>query len=519
MKYVTYYRMSTEDQTLEMQQQVVRDFAKAKNLIIEREFSDEAISGTKSDRAGFIALKSFLSAQGKGTVKLIIYHLDRISRDIAIWVPFRTIAIETSTIIISPISGEVDLSTNLGKFRADLDIVLAEFERNRIMERTQNGMIRLLKEGRWIFAVPAGYKREKGGVVKLKYPEATIVKEALEGYASGRFKSQVEVKRFLAKSGIKKARNTISHFLRNEFYTGFFEHPQLGIERTKGNFEPLISISTFAQILKRLNGKVGTTYQKKREDFPLQGIVRCECGRCFTPTWSKGRGGKYPYYRCQKKNCPNFGKHYGRDKVEESVKNYLAQLKPSKLVLDLYRINFEHVWDEMIQEVKASKEKRQSEIWRLDNEIKELAKTASKSKSDIARIRYENMIEIKEGDLALLRHTAFAEPNKEMTKIKSRTALNYILEKLQKLDEILENEAYETRRNLINLFFAEGLIYTPENKSPTASLSLFLELSGLFLTQKGSLEASIEQKSNQFNKIFEFLENVWRVLDLEHTLA
>jgi hypothetical protein len=93
--------------------------------------------------------------------------------------------------------------------------------------------------------------------------------------------------------------------------------------------------------------------------------------------------------------------------------------------------------------------------------------------------------------LALLKHTAFAEPEKEMTKEKSRTALNYILEKVQKLDEILENEPYETRRNLINLFFKEGLVYTPENKSRTASLSLFFELSGLVLTQNESLEASM----------------------------
>jgi hypothetical protein len=63
--------------------------------------------------------------------------------------------------------------------------------------------------------------------------------------------------------------------------------------------------------------------------------------------------------------------------------------------------------------------------------------------------------------------------------------------------------------------FFQKLIYTPENKSRTASLSLFFELSGLVLTQNESLEASTEQKSNKFSNLINFLTRVHRIFENE----
>ncbi len=52
-----------------------------------------------------------------------------------------------------------------------------------------------------MFQAPIGseylHERGRGKILVRKKPIATILQEALEGYASGRLETQVEVKRFL----------------------------------------------------------------------------------------------------------------------------------------------------------------------------------------------------------------------------------------------------------------------------------------------------------------------------------
>lgn len=59
-----------------------------------------------------------------------------------------------------------------------------------------------LERGYYVFATPVGYRYEKvdshGRMLVRDEPLASIIAEALEGYALGRFQLQAEVKRFLA---------------------------------------------------------------------------------------------------------------------------------------------------------------------------------------------------------------------------------------------------------------------------------------------------------------------------------
>ena len=57
--------------------------------------------------------------------------------------------------------------------------------------------------GYWVFHAPVGYKFENkpmhGKILVPDEPVASIVKEALEGFASGRFATQGEFKKLLGK--------------------------------------------------------------------------------------------------------------------------------------------------------------------------------------------------------------------------------------------------------------------------------------------------------------------------------
>lgn len=58
-----------------------------------------------------------------------------------------------------------------------------------------------IQNGNWVFRPPLGYRYDKdkfhGKILVRNEPLASIVQEALEGYASGRFDTQMEVVRFL----------------------------------------------------------------------------------------------------------------------------------------------------------------------------------------------------------------------------------------------------------------------------------------------------------------------------------
>src|SRR5690606_37107758 len=74
------------------------------------------------------------------------------------------------------------------------------------LERQQNGrqvrqkMRARVMNGYWPFHAPIGYRHEKsegqGKVLVPHEPKASIVREALEGFATARFASQIEVKRY-----------------------------------------------------------------------------------------------------------------------------------------------------------------------------------------------------------------------------------------------------------------------------------------------------------------------------------
>lgn len=96
-----------------------------------------------------------------------------------------------------------------------VETVIAARERLQNRRQTLQKMKARVERGYYVFAVPVGYRYEKvgahGRLLVRDEPLASIVQEALEGYASGRFQLQAEVKRFLeAQPAFPKNRDTAS---------------------------------------------------------------------------------------------------------------------------------------------------------------------------------------------------------------------------------------------------------------------------------------------------------------------
>lgn len=181
-------------------------------------------------------------------------------------------------------------------------------------------------------------------------PLASIVQEAMEGFAAGRFETQAEVKRFLESqpSFPRKDRNgsvsfqVVADILTKLLYAGYIEHAEWGVTAQKGKHEPLISLETFERIQDRINRVARAPMGADiRSDFPLRGSVCCaECGKPMSACWSTSSTGmKYPYYLCVSKGCARYRKSVRRDTIESAFANLLKMLVPSKKLFEL-AVNF-----------------------------------------------------------------------------------------------------------------------------------------------------------------------------------
>src|SRR5512133_876414 len=133
---IGYARVSTTDQTLDLQQDAL------KNAGCESIFTDTA-SGAKQERVG---LDEALRYVRKGDT-LVVWRLDRLGRSLPHLIETIT-GLENRGIGFKSLTELVDTTTSGGKLVFHIFGALAEFERDIIRERTQAGLTAARARGR-----------------------------------------------------------------------------------------------------------------------------------------------------------------------------------------------------------------------------------------------------------------------------------------------------------------------------------------------------------------------------------
>jgi len=133
---VGYARVSTEDQTLSLQQDALEQAG------CERIFTDTA-SGAKAERAG---LTEALEYVRKGDT-LVVWKLDRLGRSLQHLIQTIT-ALHERGVGFKSVTEQIDTTTSGGKLIFHIFGALAEFERDIIRERTQAGLSAARARGR-----------------------------------------------------------------------------------------------------------------------------------------------------------------------------------------------------------------------------------------------------------------------------------------------------------------------------------------------------------------------------------
>ena len=411
MKAIIYCRVSSEKQVregngLEGQEHRCREFAKFHNLIVEKVFRDEGVSGGLINRPGINALLDHIADDGKKYC-VIVDDMTRLARDVVAHFTLRK-AISDVGSDFRCVNVTLENSPE-GEFFETLIAAQGQLERKRNSRQVKSRMQSRIKTGNWTFCPPGGYKYTDGPtggrVLVLDEPNASILKEALEGFASGRFQTQVDVQNFLTekrycyKGNFKRVSvEQVKRILTQKLYAGlvFVKSWNSGSE---GNHPAIISTECFDKIQKRLSLKSNKKFSRKcdNEDFPIRGFALCpNCKKAYTGSWTKGRNDIYPYYRCNTKNCNLPKKSIKRDVLEEFFADALKQVAPTQQIIELTKAISIDVYNRRIQHQDSIISGYKNDINELEKQIQSAIDKLIATRIEAVQKGLESKIEILE---------------------------------------------------------------------------------------------------------------------------
>lgn len=134
---IGYARVSTFEQTLDLQTDALKQFG------CDKIFTDEGISGTKSDRPG---LNQALEFCRKGD-SLVIWRLDRLGRSLKYLIEWLG-DLEKRGIEFVSLTESLDTTTPMGRCMFHVAGAFAQLERDLISERTKAGLVAARTRGR-----------------------------------------------------------------------------------------------------------------------------------------------------------------------------------------------------------------------------------------------------------------------------------------------------------------------------------------------------------------------------------
>ena len=216
---VGYCRISTtmqlDNTSLKDQEEKIRMYAKLHDIVIDKVFIDEALSGKSTDRPQYYNMMDYIKTNDIDMI--IVYKNDRIHRSLYNLLSMIYELQEYEVALVS-VTEMFDTSTPQGMLFLQMLGSFAEFERAIINERTRNGRIARLNENKWVGGKPSlGYKVNKYGQFEIDEEESKIVKDIFKLRSKG-----ISLAKIGDKYGFSKQK--VDYILKNKNYIGLFEY-------------------------------------------------------------------------------------------------------------------------------------------------------------------------------------------------------------------------------------------------------------------------------------------------------
>jgi len=474
---VLYLRVSTEEQvdnySLDTQENICRKEAERRGLDVVEIFREEGRSAkTITERPMLIELLSHCRKNKRTIGAVIVYRLDRISRQTADYLAIRKKLAEAEITLISASEPTGDTPTE--RFIETMLAGFAQMDNDVRGERSRNGMRARFMSGLYNGSPPLGYIRQNGYAVKD--PETfSVMQSAWELIATGT-KSLKDVAVFLNERGIREKRKghddtmlrkqTMSRIFRNKFYAGKVCSAKYALE-VQGQHPPMVTEEQFYRVQAVLDGRNHNTpvmlarRTRNNPDFPYRRVVRCgRCGQSFTGAWSKGKRLLYGYYFCIKRCGAKSNVSFAE--IEPTTRQLLKSVSLKPEAAQLINAHIRRTYYQRIGALRQKREQADTELKKI-YEIRQalIEKNLSGIYSDEIFKEQNKILEEKIATIQMVKDETAIE------KYDLQKITTVIQEKFTDLNKTFQESDLERRRELMCSIFPKGLLWSYPGYSNT----------------------------------------------------
>lgn len=518
-KAVIYCRVSSKQQVenghgLDNQEQKCRDYAIRQGHDVIKVFREEGISGGSINRPTFEEMADYISKINDEVV-VIFYDIKRLARDVILYYTLKQILASVGATVESPNFTFEDTPEN--ELMEGFVALTGKYEKDTNKRNVLKSMDSRLRKGYWTFYHPPGYKYEKnpihGKLLVKDEPHATTVKEALEGFAEGKFKTKIEVCRFLEAKQFPirrkrgRAQITQTHVDRlfdQYLYAGYIKYDKWDVPLTKGHHEPIVSLETLTKIHDRLADKPKVVFRKDiSEDFPLRGFVKCDCcSSLLTAAWTKGKTALHPYYKCRKKGCDMYGKSIRRDQLESDVSTQIKAVTPQNKLARVLCEMIDEEWSERSKHIEGRIKTLKNRVQEITIEVNDTVDKITKLSNPTALSALEKRIESLEIEKIQIEEKL---SNNSVDEIDVGTLLKEVADFIPNTHKMWESGTTEEKKLLLELIFEDKITYS---KNEGVRTLVFSPLYAIFSTSGTSKNTMVEQSASNSNTLYESLVNL-----------
>lgn len=504
---VAYVRVSTKEQvdegnSLATQKRICNEYIVKHGYIPAEVFVEEGESAKTADRTELQKMLSYCADKKNGISAVIIYKIDRLARNSDDYSQLRLVLKKYGVEIKS--TSEQFENNPVGRFMENTMANIAQLDNDIRSERCRNGMLDAVRQGRYVWGAPVGYKNDKIDGESNIIPDemSSLVVSTFEMVATALYPTDEVRKKMITqglrlKSGKAPTKGYFYKLLQNETYCGFIN--KFG-ERHKGIFVAIVSIELFQQVQRVLKnkGRKISQYKSDNPDFPLRRFIQSTTGKSLTGSWSRGNGGKYAFYRFEKEK-----QNYKKQVFETWFKNFMDGYAMSDTHIQKLKLAIKKNWTMKIEGSKLetkrlrtfvtiSKE-RQSLL--IQKNMKGII-SDSLLQEELARIDEKvteaeiTLIDMKENNINVEEALSFAEAFLKNPSM--------IWEKAKKAETKLKLQWFQ---------FPEGLVFDGKKFGTTKISSIFKLKEAFQPLQSTVVDPSIEFW-NQFVKEAEYLKMI-----------
>ncbi|MEN9582542.1 MAG: hypothetical protein RL641_496 [Candidatus Parcubacteria bacterium] len=496
---LVYVRVSTKKQDSKSQEHRCKQYAQMKGYEVEGVFPDKFTGGGDFwKRPAMRALMKHIDVNqisNPEKVYVVIFDdLKRFARDTEFHIRLRR-EFKSRDVMVECLNFNFEDSP-VGRFLESISAAHNQMEREENTRQVIQKQQARLERGYWCFDAPPGLEYLKdpvhGKLLRAVEPKASIIYEALMGFAFDKFPEQVDVQNFLQSKDFfhrKRPKKVnlaqVYRMLTQILYTGYMEYAPRGITRRPGHFKGIITLDVFERIQNKLKGNAKSKARKDLHlDFPARGCVLCsECHMPFTASWTTKRNGyKRAYYRCNEPGCPAKNKSVTKMDIENGIAEILKTTRPSKEVLALTQEIALDVWGERTADSRQTELDMRKEIDTISAEINRFIERIAKTDNDAISTAFEQKI----GELTnrkLLLEERLTTPDLYHG-VSFETALDEVLGYIKNPYEIWSTGIFEDKRLVLRMVFEKPLVYNRKSGFETANLSLPIRLFECFVTPK-----------------------------------